>query len=158
LARPTRWTINAAGTVTSRVDLSSPFPTHTGFINDVNAAGTSVGTSAFHAIRWTSDGQSVDLNTFRSPLSGWTLEVASAVNNSGLIVGTGTLRGFPRAFMLVPVTCRADFNRDGTLDFFDYLDFIDDFSNARTTSDFNLDGTLDFFDYLDFVDAFSVGC
>ena len=54
--------------------------------------------------------------------------------------------------------CPADFNRDGTLDFFDYLDFVDSFSSNDSAADFNHDLIIDFFDYLDFVDAFSVGC
>ena len=52
----------------------------------------------------------------------------------------------------------ADFNQDGTIDFFDYLDFVDAFSSSDPTADFNKDGVIDFFDYLDFVDAFSTGC
>ena len=54
--------------------------------------------------------------------------------------------------------CRADFNGDGSVDFFDYLDFVDAFSANNPVADFNGDGTIDFFDYLDFVDAFSAGC
>ncbi len=57
-----------------------------------------------------------------------------------------------------PPNCRADFNADGTVDFFDYLDFVDAFSSGLPTADFNADSIVDFFDYLDFVDAFSVGC
>lgn len=52
----------------------------------------------------------------------------------------------------------ADFNRDGVLDFFDYLDFVDAFASGDVYSDFNEDGIVDFFDYLDFVDGFSTGC
>lgn len=55
-------------------------------------------------------------------------------------------------------SCLADFNRDGIADFFDYLDFVDAFSNLGANSDFNHDEVVDFFDYLDFVDVFSVGC
>ncbi len=54
--------------------------------------------------------------------------------------------------------CPADFNTDGTVDFFDYLDFVDSFSANDPAADFNQDGVTDFFDYLDFVDAFSIGC
>ena len=54
--------------------------------------------------------------------------------------------------------CPADFNGDNTVDFFDYLDFVDAFSSNAPGADFNGDSTIDFFDYLDFVDAFSVGC
>jgi hypothetical protein len=55
-------------------------------------------------------------------------------------------------------TCRADFNQDGTLDFFDYLDFVAAFSNNSPSADYNIDSVVDFFDYLDFVADFSAGC
>ena len=54
--------------------------------------------------------------------------------------------------------CAADFNGDGAVDFFDYLDYVDAFSSGIPDADFNSDGVIDFFDYLDFVDAFSSGC
>lgn len=58
----------------------------------------------------------------------------------------------------VGLSCPADFNADGGIDFFDYLDFVDAFSSNDPSADFNQDGSIDFFDYLDFVDAFSIGC
>ncbi len=69
-------------------------------------------------------------------------------NDCGSVTGNA-------AFLSV---CRPDFNHDQTVDFFDYLDFVDAFANALPSADFNRDGVLDFFDYLDFVDAFSTGC
>ncbi len=60
--------------------------------------------------------------------------------------------------IITPGQCPADFNNDGGVDFFDYLDFVDAFSNQDPMADFNADGSIDFFDYLDFVDAFSIGC
>ncbi len=54
--------------------------------------------------------------------------------------------------------CRGDFNCDGSVDFFDYLDFVDAYSGNLAGSDFNGDGNVDFFDYLDFVDAYSAAC
>ena len=54
--------------------------------------------------------------------------------------------------------CRSDFNVDGQLDFFDYLDFVEVYSANGAGADFNRSGGIDFFDYLDFVDAFSTGC
>lgn len=54
--------------------------------------------------------------------------------------------------------CKADFNGDGILDFFDYLDFVAAFSGNDPSADFNGDGVIDFFDYLDFVAAFAEGC
>jgi microcystin-dependent protein len=56
------------------------------------------------------------------------------------------------------VPCAADFNHDGALDFFDYLDFVNAFAQGQGAGDYNRDGVIDFFDYLDFVQAFSGGC
>ena len=58
----------------------------------------------------------------------------------------------------VGLKCPADFNEDGSVDFFDYLDFVDAFSSNLPSADFNHESSIDFFDYLDFVDAFSIGC
>ena len=49
----------------------------------------------------------------------------------------------------------ADANSDGVVDFFDYLDFIQAFSQGSIDADFNGDTTVDFFDYLDFLAEFS---
>ncbi len=54
--------------------------------------------------------------------------------------------------------CNADFNDDGILDFFDYLDFVSAFGSGQFAADFNGDLAIDFFDYLDFVASFSSGC
>jgi uncharacterized membrane protein len=54
--------------------------------------------------------------------------------------------------------CPGDFNRDGQIDAFDYLDFAAAFDAEDTRSDFNRSGQIDFFDYLDFVVAYDVGC
>lgn len=58
----------------------------------------------------------------------------------------------------VGIRCPADFNQDGIVDFFDYLDFVAAFSSNDISADFNTDNVIDFFDYLDFVAAFSSGC
>ncbi len=60
--------------------------------------------------------------------------------------------------VITPGCGPVDFNNDGIVDFFDYLDFVDAFSNNDPSADFNGDTIIDFFDYLDFVDAFSTGC
>lgn len=54
--------------------------------------------------------------------------------------------------------CLADFNRDATADFFDYLDFVAALDVESPGADVNGDSVIDFFDYLDFVAAFDVGC
>ena len=79
----------------------------------------------------------------------------------GIGWGAGSSCGYGSgAFNMVEfeIPCIADFNGDDSIDFFDYLDFVDLFASADPASDFNCDGTIDFFDYLDFVDAFSIGC
>ena len=58
----------------------------------------------------------------------------------------------------VGIRCAADFNGDGIVDFFDYLDFVAAFSANAPAADFNGDSVIDFFDYLDFVAAFAAGC
>lgn len=67
--------------------------------------------------------------------------------------------GGTRSWLTASATafCPADVNRDGIVDFFDYLDFVAEFSASTPAADFNSDGTIDFFDYLDFVAAFSAG-
>ncbi len=82
----------------------------------------------------------------------WLIRVpASAVNvgqqGYGLVV-TGD----------VEVLCPADFNGDGSSDFFDYDDFVVAFEAGTPFADFNSDGSVDFFDYDDFVVAFEAGC
>ncbi len=58
--------------------------------------------------------------------------------------------------------CPADFDCDGTPDFFDYDAFVICFEGGTCppgkTADFDADGTVDFFDYDAFVVAFEAGC
>ncbi|MDX2147551.1 MAG: GC-type dockerin domain-anchored protein, partial [Planctomycetota bacterium] len=56
------------------------------------------------------------------------------------------------------VDLSADFNLDGQVDFFDYLDFANAFSAEDPSADFNGDGQVDFFDYLDFANAYGANC
>jgi glucose/arabinose dehydrogenase len=63
---------------------------------------------------------------------------------------------------LNPDCCRADFNGDGFLDFFDHDAFVECFELGvcppDRTADFNRDEFTDFFDYDEFVAAFERGC
>lgn len=54
--------------------------------------------------------------------------------------------------------CRADFNCDQIVDFFDYADFVQAFSAGTLNADFNGDDVIDLFDYLDFVATFARNC
>jgi hypothetical protein len=82
----------------------------------------------------------------------------SFFNTSGLAAGLVGLAEGGFAVIRMEGRCPADFNDDGVVDFFDYLDFAAAFSSNDPTADFNEDGLVDFFDYLDFVAAFSVPC
>ncbi len=56
------------------------------------------------------------------------------------------------------LSCRPDVNVDCIIDFFDYLDFVADFSAGDRSADYNEDDVIDFFDYLDYVADFAAGC
>ncbi len=72
--------------------------------------------------------------------------------------GYSTARGSGNLNVAFAAFCPSDYNHDGVVDFFDYLDFVADFSGNQPGADFNADTVTDFFDYLDFVAAFSSGC
>ena len=54
-----------------------------------------------HAFLYDNGGM-IDLNTWLPPASGWVLTGANDINNSGWIVGQGTLNGQTHAFLLTP--------------------------------------------------------
>ncbi len=54
--------------------------------------------------------------------------------------------------------CRADFNPDGNLDFFDVLAYLGAFTDGELRADFTCDGMIDFFDVLEFLSDFTAGC
>ena len=61
--------------------------------------------------------------------------------------------------IVVPDFCgEVDYDRNGTLDFFDVSAFLDSFSQQQFAADLNMDGDFDFFDVSDFLDAFGAGC
>ncbi|MBM4108497.1 MAG: hypothetical protein FJ255_06750 [Phycisphaerae bacterium] len=64
-----------------------------------------------------------------------------------------------RLARLIPCQgCLADWNLDGTVDFNDFLAFLNDFNAALPRADLNADGTIDFNDFLVFLNLFSAGC
>jgi hypothetical protein len=86
----------------------------------------------------------------------------TAAANIGLFMPGGT----SSVAVLIPVPgaapCAPDLNADGSVDFFDYDDFVSCFEGISClpglSADFNHDGSVDFFDYDDFVAAFEIGC
>jgi len=54
--------------------------------------------------------------------------------------------------------CSADYNGDGSLNFFDISAFLEGYSNQDHPADFNSDGVFNFFDISAFLAEFSAGC
>ena len=113
-----------------------------------------------HAAPLTIDWYTIDAGGAMN-VSGGTLELSGtigqpdATNSSGGGGAPDLIGGFWAPF---GVSCPADFNHDGQVDFFDYLDFASAFDAEDPAADFNHDDQVDFFDYLDFAAAFDVGC
>lgn len=103
----------------------------------------------------------VDLNIYLPAiginLAGWNLTSASDVSDDGMTDCRIRNSQWRDRGMGRNMICRSDFNADGTVDIFDYFDFVAAFA-TETSADFNRDGLIDFFDYLDFLLSFSAGC
>jgi probable HAF family extracellular repeat protein len=69
------------------------------------------------------DGPMIDLNSLIAPSSGWTLQCAKAINESGSIVGWGRLQGETRGFLLTPRGA-GDATLDGAVDVNDLFEVI----------------------------------
>ncbi|MBS0195958.1 MAG: hypothetical protein JSR77_04295 [Planctomycetes bacterium] len=157
LRHATRWRVNAGGTVLSRIDLGVLRAGVNSHAASINASGDTVGTSDFHAVLF-QGGAVRDLNSLLSaPAAGWTLQSAAAINDAGQIVGTGTLLGFPRAFMLEPFRCFADFNQDGGIDGADVEAFFLVWEAGLAGADVNADGGVDGGDVEAFFMVWSAG-
>ncbi len=155
----------------SNVTVTSPFSRlpvyHSGEAVTMNAAW--VNTVGSTEVSWSTP-QTFAQNANSSALRWSTSATFAFTANTPPTTGTATMNLFkpgtagPIAMTNLPVPsagapdCAADFNNDGSVDFFDYLDFVDAFSANDPSADFNGDSSIDFFDYLDFVDAFSIGC
>ncbi len=115
------------------------------------AADPLVGTENFAVlnIEWhAADGSLISYITQRASDGTSAQDVWQQFSISGEApAGTATAR-------VVPLFLQPNFQ--GGSVFVDDVDFR--LANAPCTADFNGDGVVDFFDYLDFVDAFSAGC
>jgi probable HAF family extracellular repeat protein len=123
------YAINQAGAVGGAYDISVPSGGSQAFIrasdgtytilphasdsdlnrpSALNASNTVVGyerqtAGGWRALLWTSDGTSVVKLTDYVNAPGWVFEQATGINDSGQIVGYGTLQGATHAFLLNPV-------------------------------------------------------
>jgi len=124
------------------------------------------GVPASHVARWTGDawrplsgvgGEGVDNEVFA--LGEW-----SEGGELRLLVGGDLTRAgdVPSAGVALwkgcPEPCVADFDGDGVLTLFDYLNFSNAFHRGEPRADLDADGQFTLFDFLVFGDAFSAGC
>jgi probable HAF family extracellular repeat protein len=86
-------------------DIGSPFPGGSSDSRGINAAGAVVGRTTdgavWRAFVWR-DSWIADLNELIPPGSGWILEVATSISDTGFIVGTGKHNGVNSAYILTP--------------------------------------------------------
>lgn len=103
---------------------------------DINNLGVAVGLTqageSSAAVYWNANGSAVDLNTLIAPGSGWRLEQALAISDTGWVAGIGKFDDGPggaaspydRVFMLqvpVEVALPGDYNAGGRVDAADYV-------------------------------------
>jgi probable HAF family extracellular repeat protein len=150
-------TLNNSGQPIARTDLGALGGAGYSFANGLNDAGAIVGVSNDRAVLWTA-GVIADLNATLPPGAGWHLQSATAINQSGQIVGWGLHHGQPRAFRLTPGACYTDFNADGAVNLFDFLAFVNAFNALDPAADCDASGALNLFDFLCFTNAFNQGC
>ncbi len=98
-------------------------------------------------------------------VSGWNIRSAFGISDDGRVVcgsginPSGQIEGW---VAVLPDPCRADFDGDGFVDFFDFDAFAGCFEGGvcppGKSPDFDGDGFVDFFDLDAFVGAFEAGC
>jgi probable HAF family extracellular repeat protein len=136
----------------------------------INDAGYIVGTSSSnsgpHAVLWTPDNTLIDLDLWLNQKSAaegshWTLTIARAINNNGLIVGDGSYDGTPYGFVLdasslTPTPLTGDTNGDGTVDLTDLNNVLNNFGTtaAGNPGDENHDNKVDLSDLNDVLNNF----
>lgn len=115
------------------------------------------------AFVWRKDGAPISVSSNASAATSTLMLAALGVHDSGTydcVVSNACNAVTSRAAELV--VCPADFNCDGSADFFDYDDFVSCFEGVACppdhNADFDGDGAVDLFDYDGFVLAFETPC
>lgn len=92
-------------------------------------------------------------------LTGWRLIRATDISADGCsLVGYGQRLPDVNEAFVIRFWRRADLDRNGTVDFFDFFEFQSLFAAGDPQADFDGDGKLDFFDFLEFQAATEEGC
>ena len=95
-------------------------------------------------------GQPVKLSFFFDTVDGVLNEFRGWQIDNIVITSTG--------LVCEPASCYADCDLSGSLDFFDFLCFQNEFAAATAYADCDGSGSHDFFDFLCFQNAFAAGC
>jgi uncharacterized membrane protein len=138
----------------------------------INNDGIAVGSATFgfpapsgdvffgdHAIIWV-EGELRLLQTLVEESAWQRLTFANSINDDGVITGLGAdPSGFGVGYRVTLLSgCLADFDGNGSLDFFDVSLFLSAMSAQDPIADLNSDGVFDFFDISTFLDAIAAGC
>jgi hypothetical protein len=127
-----------------------------GYADDYDDSGTNLGE---RAVYWGLDAVAVDLNTLIDPVSGWTLNRATAISNTGWIGGSGVFdpdgaggqEAYGRLFLIqipVPSDLPGDYSGNGTVGPEDYGLWKANFgSTTNLDADGNDDGRVNAADY-----------
>jgi hypothetical protein len=127
-----------------------------GYADDYDDSGTNLGQ---RAVYWGLDAVAVDLNSLINPLSGWTLNRATAISNTGWIGGSGVFdpdgpggeEAYARLFLIqlpAPNDLPGDYSGNGTVGPEDYDLWKANFgSTTMLAADGNDDGRVDSADY-----------
>ena len=99
--------LDSQGQVVERTDLGE-LGGGNSYALDINEQDVVVGTSDARAFIWEA-GSMTDLNELIPEDSGWRLDSARSINDSGWITGHGKHLGVQRAFLLMPVEFRDNF-------------------------------------------------
>lgn len=163
--RAVEFKLDASGLVIARTNLGA-LPSSGGTVPwsyafGVNNSGQVVGASNSRGVLW-QNGRIVDLNWVALPPSGWRIESARVVNDSGTIAAQAFgSDGYRHAVLVVP--CPADADRDGWIEVPDLFEFLDTWFSATgacpTTTqtgcpgDLDLDGSVTVTDLFGFLDV-----
>jgi hypothetical protein len=128
---------------------------------DNNTLYLANGTGGFTAYDNTNLMNPVQTNWIRSS-NGDSVSSIRSIKLRDNIAFTAAYEGGLRIYDLNDCTlCRADFNNDGAVNFFDMASFLEAFSNQNPAADYfnnDDDGVINFFDISAFLTAYKAGC